>query len=143
MCPRVYRSVGCIHSHLRLPGIEQVGAFSTHQVWPVSAFYNVLDLAAINAWILYRSCTGHDIPRRDFILQLAEELRAEWMMSKQTAEPQPPLALAETQEPKRKTCELKTHCIKNRTPFHCHKCMKAICGNCTANAERLCFKCTA
>jgi len=26
--------------------------------WPVQVFYNVLDLAAINAWIIYRGVTG-------------------------------------------------------------------------------------
>ncbi|KAF3837718.1 hypothetical protein F7725_009486, partial [Dissostichus mawsoni] len=55
--------------------------------WPVAVFYNVLDLTAINAWVLYRSCMSQNIPRRDFMLQLAQELRTEWMASKA-----PPLA---------------------------------------------------
>ncbi|KAJ4925994.1 hypothetical protein JOQ06_008179, partial [Pogonophryne albipinna] len=50
--------------------------------WPVAVFYNVLDLAAINAWVLYRRCMSQNIPRRDFMFQLAHELRAEWMASK-------------------------------------------------------------
>ncbi|KAF3853838.1 hypothetical protein F7725_014526 [Dissostichus mawsoni] len=37
--------------------------------WPVAVFYNVLDLAAINAWVLYQSCMSQNIPRRDFVLQ--------------------------------------------------------------------------
>ncbi|XP_078146200.1 zinc finger MYM-type protein 1-like [Centroberyx gerrardi] len=39
----------------------------------------MLDFAAINACVLYRSCMSNNIPRRDFMLQLAQELRAEWM----------------------------------------------------------------
>ncbi|KAI4817221.1 hypothetical protein KUCAC02_009497, partial [Chaenocephalus aceratus] len=50
--------------------------------WPVAVFYNVLDLAAINAWLLYQSCMSQNIPKRDFMFQLAHELRAEWMASK-------------------------------------------------------------
>ncbi|MGH0164235.1 UNVERIFIED_CONTAM: hypothetical protein FKN15_057250 [Acipenser sinensis] len=38
-------------------------------------FYNVLDLAAISALVLYKECTSNTITWRDFILQLALELR--------------------------------------------------------------------
>ena len=37
-------------------------------------FYNILDLAAINSWILYQETTGASIIRRNFILKLADEL---------------------------------------------------------------------
>jgi len=43
--------------------------------WPVHVFYNILDLAAINAWIIYRDVTGEQMSRHDFLRQLAEELR--------------------------------------------------------------------
>ena len=29
--------------------------------WPVHVFYNVLDLAAINAWTIYRGVTGEEM----------------------------------------------------------------------------------
>lgn len=41
--------------------------------WPVHTFYNLLDLAAINSWILYCELNEKKISRRDFILQLGEE----------------------------------------------------------------------
>ncbi|KAI4800831.1 hypothetical protein KUCAC02_007060 [Chaenocephalus aceratus] len=50
--------------------------------WPVAVFYNVLDLAAIDAWVLRSCMSREDTPRRDFTLQLAHGLRAEWMASK-------------------------------------------------------------
>ena len=34
-----------------------------------------LDLAAINAWIIYRGVTGEETSRHAFLRQLAEELR--------------------------------------------------------------------
>jgi len=41
-------------------------------------FYNILDLAGINAWILYKETTGENITRKDFLFQLGEELAAEY-----------------------------------------------------------------
>ena len=45
---------------------------------PVHIFYNILDLAIINAWIIYKEVTGQNITRINFILNLAEELRTEY-----------------------------------------------------------------
>ena len=42
--------------------------------WPVHVFQNILDLASINAWILYSEVTGEKLSRHDFNLGLAEEL---------------------------------------------------------------------
>jgi hypothetical protein len=43
--------------------------------WPDHVFYNILDLAAINTWIIYRGVTGDKTSRHAFLRQLAEELR--------------------------------------------------------------------
>lgn len=43
--------------------------------WPVHVFCNILDLAAINAWIIYRRLTGEEMNRHAFLRQLAEELQ--------------------------------------------------------------------
>lgn len=42
--------------------------------WPVQVFFNILDLAGINAWIFYKEITGEKISRQHFLLQLSEEL---------------------------------------------------------------------
>ncbi|XP_013170332.1 PREDICTED: piggyBac transposable element-derived protein 4-like [Papilio xuthus] len=36
--------------------------------WPLQVFFNILDLAGINAWILYKTATGEKISRKDFCL---------------------------------------------------------------------------
>ncbi|XP_068215907.1 piggyBac transposable element-derived protein 4-like [Palaemon carinicauda] len=36
--------------------------------WPIHVFYNILDLAIINAWILYSEVTGEKLSRHDFNL---------------------------------------------------------------------------
>ncbi|CAB1424951.1 unnamed protein product [Pleuronectes platessa] len=57
---------------------------------PVAVFYNILDLAGINAHILFKECTTSKIHTRKFPLQLVEELRAEVMKTKAAASAQGP-----------------------------------------------------
>ncbi|KAJ8887623.1 hypothetical protein PR048_013840 [Dryococelus australis] len=45
---------------------------SASRHWPVHVFFNVLDLACINAWILYKEVTGRKIKRMKFILELCK-----------------------------------------------------------------------
>ena len=40
--------------------------------WPLQIFFNVLDLADINTWILYKETTWIQIQRKEFLFQLAE-----------------------------------------------------------------------
>ena len=42
--------------------------------WPVHVFFNILDLAGINAWDLFKGVTRSTITRRNFLLKLASEL---------------------------------------------------------------------
>ncbi|KAJ4930775.1 hypothetical protein JOQ06_025083 [Pogonophryne albipinna] len=110
--------------------------------WPIAVFYNVLDLAAINAWVLYRSCMSQEnIPRRDFMLQLAHELRAEWMASKAPPLADLPLSGAGAEERRRMTCMVKAHCMQNKTFCKCVKCGDAVCGKCTAKVLSVCNNC--
>ncbi|KAJ4929972.1 hypothetical protein JOQ06_018988 [Pogonophryne albipinna] len=110
--------------------------------WPVAVFYNVLDLAAINAWVLYRSCMSQEnIPRRDFMLQLAHELLAEWMASKAPPLADLPFSGAGAEERRRMTCMVKAHCMQNKTFCKCVKCGDAVCGKCTAKVLSVCNNC--
>ncbi|XP_043597817.1 piggyBac transposable element-derived protein 4-like [Bombus pyrosoma] len=45
--------------------------------WPLQVFFNILDLASIDAWILYKETTGEQISRKEFMFQLADELAAD------------------------------------------------------------------
>ncbi|TWW74048.1 hypothetical protein D4764_14G0000490 [Takifugu flavidus] len=42
--------------------------------WPVAVFYNMIDMAALNAHVLYQLCTGRQERRVEFLLELAREL---------------------------------------------------------------------
>jgi len=47
---------------------------SSSRRWPLHTFSNVLDLAGINAWVLYKKVTNTKITLRNFLLQLSKEL---------------------------------------------------------------------
>ena len=42
--------------------------------WPVHVFYNVVDMALINNWILFKQVCQSCINRREFIQRVTEEL---------------------------------------------------------------------
>ena len=48
----------------------------------VAVFYNILDLASINAFVLYKRRTGDKVLRRDFLFKLATELREDYVIEK-------------------------------------------------------------
>ena len=50
--------------------------------WPVTVFYNVLDLAGINACMLHKKRTGDKVSSRDFQLKLATELREDYIVER-------------------------------------------------------------
>ena len=54
--------------------------------WPIHSFQTTLDLAAINAWALYKEVTNEKISRWIFIRKLAEKL-AEPQMNKKNFGP--------------------------------------------------------
>uniref|UniRef100_A0AAV2MH86 PiggyBac transposable element-derived protein domain-containing protein n=1 Tax=Knipowitschia caucasica TaxID=637954 RepID=A0AAV2MH86_KNICA len=116
--------------------------------WPVAVFCNILDLAAINAWVLYRQCTGANIARRAFILELAKELRREHMLAK-AAPPatvqRPLLPLPYVPHPqvpeRRRQCQINAHCKQNKTTVVCSGCKRPVCGKCVVQLEPRCLKC--
>jgi hypothetical protein len=105
-----------------------------------------LDLAAINAWIIYRDVTGKEMSRHAFLHQLAEELRKiyneirESMVLKHKEE--------EQSQDKRKAwkghqCQVGI-CKRNKTTEKCEICFKYVCGKCTKTVKKkfYCKKCT-
>ena len=111
--------------------------------WPVHSFQNTLDLAAINAWILYKEITSIKIPRRRFLQNLAEELEMPFVKKISV----PRIIEADTganqhvQQPPTRNCQIKNNCKKNRSIGRCHKCKKSLCGKCTATTLRMCPSC--
>jgi hypothetical protein len=96
--------------------------------WPMAVFCNILDLAAINAWIIFRKETGKQISRWDFLHGLALSLIEPEIGRRHGtfAEPGPQPSR------KRRTCAIRSGCKENKTRECCTKCHKAMCGRCQA-----------
>ena len=52
--------------------------------WPVAVFYNILDLADINAFALYKKKTGDKVSRLGFLFKFATKLREDCIVEDQT-----------------------------------------------------------
>ena len=111
--------------------------------WQVAVFYNILDLACINAFVLYKKKTGDSISRRDFIFKLACELREDYITERSSRRiaPAQGLSSAGKKSLKRKQCQVAVNCKQNKTSNCCHKCNSTVCGNCTANSFVQCVIC--
>ncbi|XP_037028699.1 uncharacterized protein LOC119068939 [Bradysia coprophila] len=114
--------------------------------WPVHVFYNVLDLAAINAWILYREVTGKTISRLDYLLSLGDDLRQKYKSSKSVPEKRPlivpdsPNKKITTASGCRPICQT-PKCRNKSLGMACANCSKVVCGKCTTRKEIICKNC--
>lgn len=121
---------------------RQYSTKSASRRWPLQVFFNILDMAAINAWILYKEATGKKICRQDFIFKLAEELRERERENKKTAAsstaPIPQNASSSETQNKRRQCQI-GKCKKNKTKETCVLCKKAVCGTCAGKIETKCY----
>ncbi|XP_076864502.1 uncharacterized protein LOC143516652 [Brachyhypopomus gauderio] len=105
--------------------------------WPVAVFYNILDLAAMNAHVLYTACTGSTESRRVFMCTLAEELRLRFLQKKELKRtPRPSPAPG-----KKTTCQVQTNCNRNHSITPCAACGKYTCRKCRAECPWLCGNC--
>ena len=112
--------------------------------WPVHSFQNTLNLAAINAWVLYKKINSVKIPRRQFLQNLAEELGMPFVKSftmPHTTEEADAGADQHFQQPTTRNCQVKYNCKKNRSFCRCYKCKKSLYGKCTANTQLVCTSC--
>ena len=104
--------------------------------WPVHNFQNTLDLAATNAWILYKEVTNKKTSSRTFIRKLAEEL-AEPQVKKRNGGPGQAVPSqtrrSEHEAQLKKCCQVKIMCKRNRSVGVCIQCKKSICGTCLYN----------
>ena len=107
--------------------------------WPVAVFYNILDLACINAYVLYKKKTGDAISRRNFMFQLATELREAHVQGKTAprAAVLSPFFCNFYQNSmvdgsrKRKQCQVGVNCEQNKSAKFCCRCCRSVCGKCT------------
>lgn len=117
--------------------------------WPVAVFYNMLNLAVINSWILYKQVNLSKISRQDFIISLIEEILAYSEGEKKTpTTPSTKRRRESNQSPvqpttpksARKTCQIRL-CNENKAAEICSKCKLFTCGSCTSSKLVTCKNC--
>ncbi|XP_024862460.1 uncharacterized protein LOC112450618 [Kryptolebias marmoratus] len=110
--------------------------------WPVAVFYNMIDIAALNAYVLFQACTGFKERRTDFLVKLARELAQSHMAAKEACKenlpPQPPTP----DTGKRVSCQVKCCCKSNRATQRCVSCNRFTCGKCRKEMLWQCQVCS-
>ena len=123
---------------------QMLWQYSTHTAsrrWPYAVWTNILEIAALNSWVIYKKVTGEKISRRDFILDLLESLRTKYVAERVLLCPDP---ISNTiPPPKRRKCAVKG-CV-NTTKTVCHICKLHTCGKCGQASYKVtqcntCFK---
>ncbi|XP_032410286.1 piggyBac transposable element-derived protein 4-like [Xiphophorus hellerii] len=110
--------------------------------WPVAVFYNMIDMAALNAHVLYQACTGVQERRVDFLVELAKELANSHVSEKNACKEQLLCQQPATPSPgKRAKCQINRRCIKNSTNRRCVDCFKYACGKCSKPMNWQCQMC--
>uniref|UniRef100_A0A672F7B2 PiggyBac transposable element-derived protein domain-containing protein n=2 Tax=Salarias fasciatus TaxID=181472 RepID=A0A672F7B2_SALFA len=107
--------------------------------WPVAVFYNMVDIAALNAHILYEACTGVKERRIDFLMELASELAHSHVEAQKASVKTRLRQQPTTLEPgKRAKCQVKKKCNSNHATMRCADCYRYTCGRCK---EKVVWKC--
>lgn len=99
--------------------------------WPMAVSFNIVDLAAINAWIVFKEVTGTQISRRNFLLQLMTELCQPNEPRVPPALPPPAPAPALPAPARRRQCQIKDeegHLCRNKSTHECQSCSVTCCG---------------
>lgn len=108
--------------------------------WPLQVFYNVLDLAAINAFVLYKDVTGTKISRRDFLLKLISELK----MTDEDCTDVSDESDSDNIPPIERLVNCQVNCTgksRNKTKKRCGRCKRPVCGKCTSHTRVICKGC--
>lgn len=95
--------------------------------WPVAVWSNILDIASINAWVLYREATNSSISRKDFILDIVKHLIGSSPVNDELD------CEAENVSEKRVQCRTCT----NKTAHTCSCCHHPVCGKCAAEIRKM------
>jgi hypothetical protein len=109
--------------------------------WPVQVFYNIINLAAINAWILYKKKNHSSISRQDFLGKLIEEIKNEKEMQNIKKLSNIVNCPSPNTLNKRKTCQI-GFCSGNKTQHVCSICKLNTCGVCKFEDNLICKKCS-
>ena len=111
---------------------------SASQRWPLSIRGIMLDIAAINAWVMYKQATQTKINRKKFLLLLIGRLtNREATNNANTASAQ--CSSESIPKRKRQHCYVSVSGCNNITMTLCMTCNWPACGSCSENNTRVVY----
>ncbi|XP_032431312.1 uncharacterized protein LOC116727802 [Xiphophorus hellerii] len=111
--------------------------------WPVAVFYNMIDMVALNAHVLYQACFGVKERRVDFLVELAKELGNSHVNEKKAHKEKLLREQPSTPSPgKRAKCQVNHRCKTNNATVRCVDCYRYTCGKCTRVIPWQCQVCS-
>ncbi|CAF0921225.1 unnamed protein product [Brachionus calyciflorus] len=116
--------------------------------WPLQVFFNILNLAGINSWVLFKKCNNYTLSRRFFLIGHAEEILKFINESRNPITPTTPLTPSASRKrlgsvensptPKRtdsrKKCQIRSS-NENKSSFSCNFCTRVACKSCLEEKE--------
>lgn len=107
-----------------------------------AVFYNMIDMAALNAHVLYQACTGKQERRVNFLVELARELAHSHVGAKKAQKEEQLRQQPSTPSPrKRAMCQVKDQCKNNHATVRCNNCYRYTCGKCRQEVPWQCRDC--
>jgi hypothetical protein len=138
-------------------GVDSVDQMTRHlsvkypsRRWPIQVWSNILNIASINSWVLFKQANNSKIARRIFLQKLVDEIvdhlkpesdetetEIDNVFSKKRKQSLDKSIIA-SESPKLKTnCKIKL-CNNNRSVGECYKCEKSVYGRCIEITKHLC-----
>jgi hypothetical protein len=128
--------------------LRQYSSKAASKRWPLSCFYNIIDISCLNAYVISREAGISKCSRRDFLISLAHQLCMPLMKVRESSKipnviksiraflPENSDHTSENpSDPKRTKCKV---CKINKTIKACASCKLFVCGSC---AEPVCLNC--
>ena len=117
---------------------------SASRRWPVAVWCNMLDIAAINGWVIFKKCTNSNVSRRDFVFKLVTQL-CHPRTGTVSDTPTSVEGLPQPVSLKRRHCAIDF--CSNTANITCSFCDKPTCGKCLTECQKFtiakCKNCTA
>ena len=123
---------------------EMLRGYSTKAAsrrWPLAAFFNLLDIVCLDAYVICKDVGIENVSRRRFLLQLGEALCDVERKRRKPSTLRLPATVGnhsgdyELPDNKRTSCR---SCQKNKTRVRCENCKAFVCGTCS---KPVCLKC--
>lgn len=107
---------------------------ATSRRWPLSCFYNLLDMIFLNSYRIFIEVNKKKISRIDFLKELVIELigsSSELITSNEPNNQNSNLVPSDLKLQTRKKCRIKSFCDDNKSYHLCINCRNCVCGNCS------------